>query len=133
MPTAAGNAQFEPTTSGPISAIIPEAAERVIVTARRSSTTEVLRRNPDRTVLPGFMVDAVVEVPYGAHPTSFNPRYGYDTRLHLAWGKAAREDDDRAGVPRPLRAQARRPGRRTSTRSAAPRPSPRISRWDVNP
>ena len=54
--------------------------------------TDVLRRDPDRTVLPGFVVDAVVEVPYGAHPTSLHPRYTYDTDLHLDWSKAARDD-----------------------------------------
>ena len=40
------------------------------------------------------MVDAVVEVPYGAHPTSFYPNYGYDNRLHLEWAAAARDDDE---------------------------------------
>jgi glutaconate CoA-transferase subunit A len=44
--------------------------------------------------LPGFVVDAVVEVPYGAHPTSFFPNYGYDTDLHLAWAKVARDAGD---------------------------------------
>ncbi len=53
----------------------------------------MLRRNPDRTVLPDFRVDAVVEVPYGAHPTSFFPKYGYDTRFHLDWIKVARDDE----------------------------------------
>ena len=43
-------------------------------------------------MLPGFVVDAVAEVPYGAHPTSFYPRYGYDTDLHLDWVAAARDE-----------------------------------------
>jgi glutaconate CoA-transferase subunit A len=42
-------------------------------------------------VLPGFRVDAVVEVPYGAHPTSFFPLYGYDTKFHVEWTKVARD------------------------------------------
>lgn len=88
-----GNAQFEPTAQWPDLGIMPKAAERVIVTAEEIVETDVLRRNPDRTVLPGFIVDAVVEVPYGAHPTSFNPNYGYDTAMHLAWVAAARDDD----------------------------------------
>ena len=76
--------------------------------------SEVLRRNPDRTVLPGFRVDAVVEVPYGAHPTSLHPRYGYDARFHLAWTKVSRDDEATDGVPR-------------HATSAPPRPRPTTS------
>jgi glutaconate CoA-transferase subunit A len=91
---ADGNVQYEPTTLWPDIGIFPKAAKRVIVTAEEIVATDVLRRNPDRTVLPGFVVDAVVEVPYGAHPTSFFPNYGYDTDLHLAWAKVARDAGD---------------------------------------
>lgn len=86
-----GNAQFEPTAQWPDLGIMPKAASRVIVTAEEIVDTEVLRRHPERTVLPGFIVSAVVEVPYGAHPTSFNPAYGYDTQMHLDWVQAARD------------------------------------------
>jgi glutaconate CoA-transferase subunit A len=88
-----GNVQYEPTILWPDIGIMPKAAKKVIVTAEEIVDSEVLRRNPDRTVLPGFVVDAVVEVPYGAHPTSFYPLYGYDTRLHLEWTKVARDDE----------------------------------------
>jgi acyl CoA:acetate/3-ketoacid CoA transferase alpha subunit len=88
-----GNAQFEPTAQWPDLGIMPKAAQRVVVTAEEIVDTDVLRRNPDRTVLPGFVVSAVVEVPYGAHPTSCNPNYGYDTQFHLAWVKAARDPE----------------------------------------
>jgi len=88
-----GNVQYEPTVLWPDIGIMPKAARRVIVTAEEIVDTEVLRRNPDRTILPGFMVDAVVEVPYGAHPTSFFPRYGYDSRFHRAWAKVSRDDE----------------------------------------
>jgi glutaconate CoA-transferase subunit A len=88
-----GNIQYEPTAMWPDIAIMPKAAKRVIVSAEEIVDTEVLRRHPERTILPGFMVDAVVEVPFGAHPTSFYPNYGYDSRLHLEWAAAARDDD----------------------------------------
>jgi glutaconate CoA-transferase subunit A len=87
-----GNAAIEPTALWPDLGIMPKAAKRVIVTAEEIVDTDVLRRNPDRTVLPGFVVSAVVEVPFGAHPTSFNPNYGYDSTMHLDWVKAARDD-----------------------------------------
>jgi acyl CoA:acetate/3-ketoacid CoA transferase len=88
-----GNVQIEPTVRWPDLGIFPKAARKVVVTAEEIVDSEVLRRNPDRTVLPGFAVDAVVEVPYGAHPTSFFPNYGYDTRFHLDWVKVARDDE----------------------------------------
>ena len=87
-----GNVQYEPTALWPDIGIMPKAARRVIVTTEEIVDSDVLRANPDRTVLPGFMVDAVVEVPWGAHPTSFNPLYGYDAAFHLAWVAAARSD-----------------------------------------
>ena len=88
-----GNVQYEPTILWPDIGIMPKAAKHVIVTAEEIVDTEVLRRNPDRTVLPGFIVDAVVEVPYGAHPTSFFPNYGYDSRFHRDWIMAAQDND----------------------------------------
>ena len=89
-----GNVQYEPTAFWPDIGIMPKAARRVVVTTEQIVDSDVLRANPDRTILPGFVVDAVVEVPWGAHPTSFNPLYGYDTALHLAWVAAARSDDE---------------------------------------
>jgi glutaconate CoA-transferase subunit A len=88
-----GNVQYEPTILWPDIGIMPKAAQHVIVTAEEIVDTEVLRRNPDRTVLPGFIVDAVVEVPYGAHPTSFFPNYGYDSRFHRDWIMAAQDNE----------------------------------------
>ena len=63
-----GNIQYEPTVMWPDIAIMPKAAKRVLVTAEEIVDTEVLRRHPERTILPGFMVDAVVEVPVWRAP-----------------------------------------------------------------
>ncbi len=90
---AHGNVQYEPTIIWPDLGAMPKAALRVIVTAEEIVESDVLRRNPDRTLLPGFTVDAVVEVPYGAHPTSFNPNYGYDSTMHLEWIRSSRDPD----------------------------------------
>jgi glutaconate CoA-transferase subunit A len=90
----AGNVQYDPTAIWPDLGIFPKAAKRVIVSVEEIVDTEVLRRNPDRTLLPGFAVDAIVELPFGAHPTSCNPKYGYDTAMHLEWVKAARDDGE---------------------------------------
>jgi glutaconate CoA-transferase subunit A len=44
------------------------AASTVLVTAEEIVPEEDIRRHPDRTVIPGFAVDALVHVPYGAYP-----------------------------------------------------------------
>jgi glutaconate CoA-transferase subunit A len=86
-----GNVQYEPTAMWPDLAVMPYAARQVLVTVEEIVDSEILRRRPERTVLPGFMVDAVVEVPFGAHPTSFFPAYGYDEHFHRAWTGISRD------------------------------------------
>jgi len=63
------------------------ASRKVIVTAECvSSETELIAAG---ITIPYFAVTAVVEAPFGAHPTSCYPRYAYD-RTHLSeWVKAA--------------------------------------------
>jgi glutaconate CoA-transferase, subunit A len=53
------------------------AAKRVIVVAEEVVEGEVIASDPNRTVIPGFMVNAVVECRYGAHPS---PVQGYYKR-----------------------------------------------------
>jgi glutaconate CoA-transferase subunit A len=47
---------------------IARAATTVLVTAEEIVPETVIRRSPDRTVIPGFVVDAVVHAPFGAFP-----------------------------------------------------------------
>src|SRR3954454_277883 len=53
------------------------AAKRVIVVAEEIVAPEVITSDPNRTVIPGFLVSAVVECPFGAHPS---PVQGYYKR-----------------------------------------------------
>ena len=53
------------------------AAKHVIVVAEEIVDREVIASDPNRTVIPGFLVSAVVECPYGAHPS---PVQGYYKR-----------------------------------------------------
>ena len=93
----AGNVGIDPGPRYPTMTTMPRAARRVIVTVERIVPTAELRMAPDRTILPGFAVDAIVEVPYGAHPTSLFPVYDYDAGFMTAWaGAAAAEDTARA-------------------------------------
>jgi glutaconate CoA-transferase subunit A len=58
------------------------AAQHVVVTCEELVEPAVLRAEPDRNQLPFFVVDAVVQVPYGAHPTACYGFYDYDAQ-HL--------------------------------------------------
>ena len=53
------------------------AAKRVILIAEEVVDAEVIASDPNRTVIPGFLVNAVVECPFGAHPS---PVQGYYSR-----------------------------------------------------
>jgi glutaconate CoA-transferase subunit A len=55
-----------------------KASGRTIVIAERVVPTEVIRREPERCVIPNILVSHVVEMPYGAHPTSVYREYDYD-------------------------------------------------------
>ncbi|HLC06112.1 MAG TPA: CoA-transferase [Anaerolineales bacterium] len=57
---------------------IAAASTTVLVTAEEIIDEEDIRRHPDRTALPGFMVDALVHVPYGAFPHEMHGLYEAD-------------------------------------------------------
>lgn len=44
------------------------ASKTVIVTTEKIVESDVIRRNPNATIIPGFRVAAVIEVPFGSHP-----------------------------------------------------------------
>ena len=62
----------------------------VIVTAEKVVDPEVVRSDPDRTVVPYFKTLAVVECPYGAHPSACRGSYGLDIRYAQYQGKYER-------------------------------------------
>lgn len=54
------------------------ASARTIVITERLVSTEMIRRNPEWTRIPGFRVSHVVHLPFSAHPTSVYQAYDYD-------------------------------------------------------
>jgi glutaconate CoA-transferase subunit A len=54
------------------------AAKRVILVAEEVVEPEVIASDPNRTVIPGFLVNAVVECPYGGHPSPVQGYYNRD-------------------------------------------------------
>lgn len=69
------------------------AARRVILTAEEIVPPEVLRDDPNRTLIPGFVVSAVAEVPWGAHPSYAQGYYDRDRAFYLEWDGIARDPD----------------------------------------
>ncbi len=67
------------------------ASRRTIVLAEQIVEGEVIRQDPERTVIPGLLVSHVVELPFGAHPTSVYGVYDYDARAIEGYVKATRE------------------------------------------
>lgn len=61
------------------------AAARVIVTVEEIVSTEVVRSDPNRTLIPAHAVDAVVEVPHGAHPSYTQGYYDRDGAFYREW------------------------------------------------
>jgi glutaconate CoA-transferase subunit A len=55
-----------------------KASKRTIVITERLVSTEAIRREPERTVIPGFRVSHVVHLPFSAHPTSVYSVYDFD-------------------------------------------------------
>jgi glutaconate CoA-transferase subunit A len=65
-------------------------AERVIVTVEEVVDSNIIKGDPNRVMVPGFMVDAVVEVPYGAHPWGVVGYYKTDLIFkedYIRWAK----------------------------------------------
>ena len=63
------------------------AAERVILTTEEVVDEAVIRSDPNRTLIPGFVVDAVCHVPYCAHPSYTQGYYDRDNEFYLEWDK----------------------------------------------
>jgi glutaconate CoA-transferase subunit A len=67
------------------------AASRVIVVVEELVDEAVIRADPNRTMLPGRIVDAVVVEPFGAHPSYAQGYYDRDNTFYVEWDDVARD------------------------------------------
>ena len=67
------------------------AADRVVVVVEEVVPEEVIRADPNRTIIPGLIVDAVVVEPWGAHPSYVQGHYDRDNRFYLDWDPISRD------------------------------------------
>ena len=72
------------------------AAKRVIVVAEEVVEPEVVASDPNRTVIPGFLVNAVVECRYGAHPSPVQGYYKRDDAFFRQYHEQSKTKADSA-------------------------------------
>jgi glutaconate CoA-transferase, subunit A len=65
------------------------ASKRVILTAEEIVDEAVVRSDPNRTLVPGFIVSAVCHLPYACHPSYAQGYYDRDNEFYLKWDKVS--------------------------------------------
>ncbi len=69
------------------------ASKRVIITAEEIVSESVIRSDPNRTLIPDFVVDAVVQEPWCAHPSYTQGYYDRDNEFYMQWDDITKEHD----------------------------------------
>jgi glutaconate CoA-transferase subunit A len=69
------------------------AAKHVILSAEEIVNESVIRSDPNRTLIPEFIVDAVCLVPYASHPSYTQGYYDRDNKFYLEWDKISESSD----------------------------------------
>jgi glutaconate CoA-transferase subunit A len=67
------------------------ASGRVIVVVEELVDEAVIRADPNRTLIPGLAVDAVVVEPWGAHPSYAQGYYDRDNEFYVQWEAISRD------------------------------------------
>ena len=70
------------------------AAKKVIVVGEEIVEQEVIASDPNRTVIPGFLVSAVVHEPFGAHPSPVQGYYSRDSEFFRAYHAETKTPED---------------------------------------
>lgn len=68
------------------------AAEKLVVVVEELVSPEVIRSDPNRTLIPGMIVDAVVVEPFGAHPSYAQGYYDRDNIFYMEWDRVSRDE-----------------------------------------
>lgn len=67
------------------------ASRHTIVVAEEIVDEKVVRSDPNRTVIPGLIVDAVVREPFGCHPSYAQGYYDRDNDFYLRWREISKD------------------------------------------
>ncbi len=71
---------------------LARASKRLIVSAEEIVDTDEIRRYPDRTVIPYYLVDAVVHAPFGSFPGEMPYLYGRDEEILREWVECSKTE-----------------------------------------
>jgi acyl CoA:acetate/3-ketoacid CoA transferase alpha subunit len=83
-----GNCQIEGISG--FSLEMARASKRLIVSAEEIVDTDDIRRYPDRTCIPYFLVDAVVHAPFGSFPGEMPYLYARDEEILREWVESSK-------------------------------------------
>jgi glutaconate CoA-transferase subunit A len=86
-----GNCRLRGTTVADLE--LARAAKRVIITCERLISHDEFRREPDRTAIPFFCVEAVCEVPFGSYPGNMVGEYFSDETHLRRWLTVEKEPE----------------------------------------
>lgn len=86
-----GNSQIEGISGFAFE--MARACKRLIISAEEIVDTEEIRRYPDRTIIPYYLVDAVVHAPFGSHPGEMVYMYERDEEQLREWVKASETEE----------------------------------------
>jgi glutaconate CoA-transferase, subunit A len=67
------------------------ASRQVLVVVEEVVSSGIIRSDPNRTLIPGYKVAAVVEEPWGAHPSPVQGYYGHDDEFYREYSRRTRE------------------------------------------
>lgn len=76
-----------------VSATAAKAAKAVLIITEEVVDPEVIRSDPNRTIVPGFIVSGVVEEPWGAHPSAVQGYYSHDDPVYVGYAQATRTEE----------------------------------------
>ena len=65
------------------------AAKKVVIVVEEVVDEAIITGDPNRTLIPGLVVDAVVHEPYGAHPSYVQGYYDRDNAFYLDWANSS--------------------------------------------
>ena len=69
------------------------ASKRVIISAEEIVDEEIIRSDPNRTLIPDFIVSAVVQEPWCAHPSYTQGYYDRDNEFYVSWDDITKEHE----------------------------------------